>query len=96
MESQLRGSENIGLLLVNGSGAWKQLCQLLRVENQQSADRICGLSYHPTYLYSDCLFGWVKVLAWSTNLQSSPGVQKALWEVTLPERLKQLHKRRWE
>jgi hypothetical protein len=95
LECQLRNNENIGLLLVNGSGAWRQLCQSLQVENLQIADSIEGLSYRPTHLYSGYLFGRLRILAWSKNLQSSYGVQKTLWEKELPARLKQLHKRCW-
>jgi hypothetical protein len=95
LERQLRSNENIGLLLVNGSGAWSQLCRSLQVENIQIADCIEGLSYRPTHLYSGYLFGRLRILAWSTNLQSSPGVQRTLWREKLPERLKQLHERCW-
>jgi hypothetical protein len=95
LESQLRANANIDLLLVNGSAVWRQLCQSLGVEKPQSHDGIRGLSHQPTQLNSGCLFGRLKILAWSTNLQSSVGVQRILWEKELPVRLKKLYDSCW-
>jgi uracil-DNA glycosylase len=93
LEKQLSSNKNIKFLLVNGNGAWKQLCEWLPLENpQERIDSIEGHSYHPTQLHSACLFGRLRVLAWSTNLQSSPGVRRTLWEKELPERIKAIAK----
>ena len=88
LKSQLCNNKNIKFLLVNGNGPWRQLCKWLPLENPQRIGSIDGHSYHPMQLYSACLFGRLSVLAWSTNLQSSPGVRRTLWEKELPERIK--------
>jgi hypothetical protein len=93
LERQLRTNKNIDLLLVNGSGAWRQLCRRLHVEKiHQFPDSLSGLAHQPTRFYSGYLFDRLKILAWSTNLQSACGVQSTLWQTILPKRLQQLHK----
>jgi hypothetical protein len=88
LESQLQ-NENIRLLLVNGGGVWTQLKKAMRkdlvVNHQGIID--AGLAFHPTCLYSGRLFGKIDVIAWSTNLQSSPGVTTLLREEELPRRI---------
>ena len=96
LKKQLRTNENIGLLLVNGSGVWRQLCRRLGVEDIHSfPDALSGFSYHPMRFFSGSLFGRLRILAWSTNLQSSPGVTDVLCEKKLPARLAELYAERW-
>jgi hypothetical protein len=49
-------------------------------------EELAGFLRHGTRLFSASLFGRIKVLAWSTNLQSSYGVTKEFRE-ELPKRL---------
>ncbi len=88
LDMQLRNCRNLRVLLVNGSGVLRELCRNLEVEDLRHVASISGMSHHPTRLYSGHLFGRLKVLGWSTNLQSSHGVKKNLWETALPEQLK--------
>jgi hypothetical protein len=80
-------NENIRVLLVNGHGVWRQLHRWAagHLASEHSED-IVGLAHQPTRLYSATLFGRVRVLAWSTNLQSSFGVTAQL-RAELPKRV---------
>jgi hypothetical protein len=75
LESQLR-NENIRLLLVNGNAVWKELKSAMR-NNLMTDDSeiIDGHADTSTRLYTGGLFGTIKVIAWSANLQSSWGHQ---------------------
>jgi hypothetical protein len=89
LERQLR-NENIRLLLVNGGGVWIQLKKAMRndlVVDHHQGIIDAGLAFHPTRLYSGRLFRKIDVIAWSTNLQSSPGVTSLLREEELPRRI---------
>jgi hypothetical protein len=90
LASQLK-NENIRLLLVNGAGVRKQLQTAYRESlNIEPGSIIEGLSHKPAILHSGTLFGMVCVVAWSINLQSSPGVKKD-FAVELAERIAAIH-----
>lgn len=64
------------LLLVNGAGVVRQLRRTL-AENLTEVDRIAGLSRHPARFYAGRI-NHLRVIGWSTNLQSSWGVTSQL------------------
>jgi hypothetical protein len=71
LQSQLR-NENIRLLLVNGNAVWRELKSAMR--NNLTTDGSETIDCHadtPTRLYTGRLFGTIKVIAWSANMQSS-------------------------
>lgn len=70
-------SENIRLLLVNGSGVIRQLNRSLSIEFTEH-DPIIGYGHHDTRLFTGTVSGGTHVVAWSTNLQSSFGVSTDL------------------
>lgn len=69
--------ESIRLLLVNGSGVARTLQRTLKIVLYE-VGRIEGLGRYPTRLYNGAAFGRVRIVAWSTNIQSSYGVSGEL------------------
>lgn len=70
-------SENIHLLLVNGMGVLRQLQRIVPATLDEF-DLITGLGHQDTRLFIGEIFDDVRVIAWSTNLQSSFGVTHEL------------------
>ncbi len=68
-------NENIRLLLVNGSGTLRQLLQVFKLDLKQ-VDTIPARV--PCRLFEGMLFERIRVIGWSTNLQSSFGVTSTL------------------
>ena len=69
--------ENIRLILVNGSGVITELKR--RIDTQlKEVDPIRGIGHTDTRIYEGSILGDVRVVAWSTNLQSSFGVSSEL------------------
>jgi hypothetical protein len=78
LTSQLQ-NESIRLLLVNGASVWKQLqAATLGQLDIEHKEVIHGLAHMDTSLFSGRLFDKIRVVAWSTNLQSSFGVTSSL------------------
>ena len=73
---QLR-NENIRLLLVNGMGVVKQL-RLIIDSSLEEVDPIIGIGHIKTRLFVCQIFDRTRVVAWSTNIQSSFGVSNGL------------------
>jgi hypothetical protein len=73
---QLR-RENIRTILVNGMTVLQQLKRLLLIEFEELTP-IVGLSHRDTRLFYGEVFDGVRVVGWSTNLQSSWGVTREL------------------
>jgi len=72
-------SENLRLMLVNGKSAWKHLVKRMAGELQfEEVEPITGLAHCDTRLFVGNIVGHVRVVAWSTNIQSSFGVTTAL------------------
>ena len=69
---QLR-NENIRLLLVNGMGVLRLLRRIV-VSDLEEVKSIVGLGLQDTRLFLGTIFDRIRVVAWSTNLQSSFGV----------------------
>lgn len=76
LAEQLR-NENLRLLLVNGMGVVNQL-QMTIAGSLEEQEPIVGYASSNTRLFSGMLFDRVRVIAWSTNLQSSWGVTDEL------------------
>jgi len=70
-------NENIQLLLVNGMGVVRRLQQTVNATLGE-VDPIVGLGNHDTRIFTGTILGRVRVIAWSTNLQSSFGVTSKL------------------
>ena len=70
-------NENIQLLLVNGMGVYRQLTRVIK-ETLVELNPIIGFGCCDTRLFSGSIFGRTRVVAWSTNLQSSFGVTSQL------------------
>ncbi len=70
-------NENIQLLLVNGMGVVRQLQTTVNATLDED-DPIVGFGHHDTGLFMGTLFDRVRVIAWSTNIQSSFGVTSEL------------------
>jgi len=68
-------AEPIELLLLNGRGVIRQVAKRLQVELQECAV-LDGNSHQSTTLFTGLAFEKVRVIGWSTNLQSSHGVTK--------------------
>lgn len=66
-------NENIQLLLVNGMGVLRRLQRIVDTTLDELAP-IVGLGYQDTRLFIGEILHGVRVIAWSTNLQSSFGV----------------------
>jgi len=73
---QLRNA-NLRLLLVNGTGVSQQLRHVLAVELDGAAP-IIGDSWFDTRLLVGTIFNRIRVVCWSTNVQSQPGVTRWL------------------
>jgi hypothetical protein len=74
---QLR-NEKIKLLLVNGKGAFVQLQKLTAMSFREKSLNLSVRVYQKPVLFVGTLFGHVRVVGWSTNLQSSFGVTNEL------------------
>ena len=70
-------SENIRLLLVNGSGVINQL-QTHTDAALDEVDPIIGFGSAKTRLFVGSIIGRIKIVGWSTNIQSSFGVTRDL------------------
>jgi hypothetical protein len=70
-------NENIRLLLVNGMGVVRHLQQAVPAALDE-VDPIVGYGYQDTRLFTGTLLGRVRIVAWSTNIQSSFGVTSEL------------------
>lgn len=70
-------SENMKLLLVNGSAVIRQLRKTI-VEDLEEVEPLVGYSHQDTRMFVGSAFGRVRVVGWSTNLQSSFAVTKEL------------------
>jgi hypothetical protein len=83
---------NLSVLLINGSGVTRALKRTMRNElDLQAIDEpIIWSTTQSTQLTVGKLFGRIKVIAWSTNIQSSPGVTNQFREESLPKRVAEL------
>jgi hypothetical protein len=89
LASQLQ-CENLRLMLVNGIGAWKQLRKSMDNDLEfNEVETVTGFAHCDTRLFVGTVFGHVRVVAWSTNIQSSHGVTNELRE-ELARRIKVL------
>lgn len=70
-------NENIELLLVNGMGVVRQLEPTVNATLAER-DPIVGIGHNDTRLFTSTILDRVRVIAWSTNLQSSFGVSSEL------------------
>lgn len=84
---QLR-RESIRLLLVNGRGVVRQLSRTIAFDLEE-VESIVGLGYQDTRLFVGTVFERVRVVAWSTNVQSSFGVTAEL-RFELADKVRQL------
>ena len=73
---QLR-RENVKVLLVNGMGVLGHMARVVSAE-LRALEPIEGLRYQSTRVFSGTTQEGLKVIAWSTNMQSSHGVTTAL------------------
>lgn len=81
-------NENIRLLLVNGNAVMRQLQRIADCELEE-VDAIIGFGHHDTRLFVGRMLDRVRVIAWSTNIQSSFGVTTELRE-ELADRVEEL------
>ena len=70
-------NESIQMVLVNGMGVLRQLQQTVGATIEE-LDPIVGFGRHKTRMFMGTVLGRVRVIAWSTNLQSSFGVTSEL------------------
>ena len=70
-------NENLRLLLVNGRGVMRQLQRTI-IDDLEEVDPIVGHAHVDTDLFVGTVYDRVRVIAWTTNLQSSFGVTKEL------------------
>ena len=68
---------NVKLLLVNGTAVIRQLTTTI-VEDLEEVEPLVGYAHQDTRLFVGSAFGQVRVVGWSTNLQSSFGVTNEL------------------
>ena len=74
-------SGNLRLVLVNGNSVWKQMKRSMANELKfNEVEPICGFARCSTRLFVGTVFSHIRVVAWSTNIQSSFGVTTALRE----------------
>jgi hypothetical protein len=72
-------NERLRLMLVNGMGALRELRRLMASQLElEEVDPITGYGYRPTRLFAGQVIKHVRVVAWSTNIQSSHGVSVEL------------------
>lgn len=69
--------ENVQLLLLNGSGVIGEF-QAHTHANLSEVNSIVGLGRYKTRLFVGSIFECIKVIGWSTNIQSSRGVRREL------------------
>jgi hypothetical protein len=84
-------NENIQLLLVNGMGVVRQLQPTVNASLDE-VEPIVGFGNHDTRLFTGTILDRVRVIAWSTNLQSSFGVTSEL-RTEIAERVGELAQR---
>jgi hypothetical protein len=78
LASQLQ-RENLGLILVNGAGVLNQLRKSFAKDlTLEEVGAITEFAHCDTRLFTGTVFRHVRVVAWSTNIQSSFGVTTAL------------------
>ncbi len=78
LASQLQ-NERLRLMLVNGAGVLRELKRSMGDElHLEEVDSIVGHAYRPTRLFAGQVFNRVRVVAWSTNIQSAHGVTNEL------------------
>ena len=70
-------NENIRVILVNGSGVINQL-QTHTDADLDEVDPIVGFGHTKTRLFVGSILGRIKIVGWSTNIQSSFGVTREL------------------
>jgi hypothetical protein len=73
-------NERLRLLLVNGTSVIRQLRRTLAPQLEELKP-ITGYAHVDTRLFAGTLYDRVRVIGWSTNLQSSFGVTNELREV---------------
>jgi hypothetical protein len=72
-------NERLRLMLVNGIGVLKELARSMAGQLEaKEVDPITGYGYRPTRLFTGKSSIMVRVIAWSTNVQSSHGVTMEL------------------
>lgn len=76
LAEQLR-NERLRLLLVNGRGVLETLRRAFRLRLDEQP-RIAGCALVDTRIYTGSMFDRVRIVAWSTNLQSGWGVTNKL------------------
>ena len=81
-------NENIRVLLVNGNAVMRQLQRIGNFELQE-VDGIIGFAHQDTRMFVGRMFDRVRVIGWSTNIQSSFGVTTELRD-ELAERVEEL------
>lgn len=81
-------NEKIRIVLINGMGAYRKFESIFDHEVEEVSP-ITGLSFQKTRLFFGRLFGRIRIVAWSTNLQSSRGVTNRLRD-ELAVRVKEL------
>jgi hypothetical protein len=84
-------NERLELLLVNGRGAFKALQAMTGVSLAEQ-EPLCGYAHFVCRLFVGTILGKTRVIAWSTNLQSSHGVTNE-FRAVLGKRIAALHKR---
>ena len=88
-------NENFELLLVNGTGVINQLKKVFqRGFRERCLDELGPIprfGSYPTRLFTGCVLGRVRVIAWNVNLQSSRGVSGRL-RAALAEHVAQIAK----
>ena len=66
-------------MLVNGMGVLQELRRLMVGQLElEEVNPIAGYGYRPTRLFTGQVLNHVRVVAWSTNVQSSHGVSLEL------------------
>lgn len=76
LAEQLR-NERLTLLLVNGMGVFRQLKRTIPMVLERN-ETITGYAHFDCRLFAGTIFDRVRVVAWTTNLQSSYGVTSEL------------------
>jgi hypothetical protein len=87
LADQLR-NEKLRLLLVNGMAVVRELNHTIVADLEEVAP-IVGCARRDTRMFVGSVFGHVRVVAWSTNIQSSFGVTTELRE-ELAKRVRRL------
>lgn len=90
---QQLSNENIGLLLVNGTGVKDQLQKVFKTDFKERCldelGSIPGFNGNCTRLFTGTVLNRIRVIAWNVNIQSSRGVTNEL-RCLLAERVGQI------